>query len=145
MLAPAAASYLAGWVGALTLPGGRGISVADAAHGALPSLLQGRSVGGSQGVVVAALAATMVAVVVPFTISLIDEFYLFKGKAKARRALRAHQQRRAKEGGSKAEPRSAAVLMDELGDFVKGKGGEFGGLLKGRVAVKSALAKPKAA
>lgn len=143
MLAPTVAGYLACWLGAQTLPGGLG-SVADAAYGALPPSLQPYV--GNQGVVVAALAATLVAVSVPFTISLIDEFYLFKGKAKAKRALRAHQQRAA-EAGSKAKHKpSAALWMDELGDFVKGKGDEFGVALKGTVdAVKSELAKPKAA
>jgi len=139
VIAPTAASYLAAWLGARALPGGLG-SVGDAAFGALPPSL--RPYVGNQGVVVAALAATLVAVSVPFAISLIDEFYLFKSKAKAKRALRAHQQRLAAAGGRpiKRQATSAAVWIDELGDFVKGKGDEFGGLLKGKVdAVKSEL------
>ena len=69
-------------------------SVAEVARACVPSSLRPlmRAVG-TEGAAVTALAGVTIALLVPFTVSLVDEFYLLKASAKAKRALKAARSR----------------------------------------------------
>ena len=64
----------------------------DAAYAALPQPLQ--PLLGSATVATAAIAATLVATLVPFPLARVDEWYLLKGGTKTKRALGAARGRR---------------------------------------------------
>ena len=86
VLAPLAAAFAVAHAGELQL----GVSMAEAARACVPSRIVGLL---TEGAAVAALAGVTVAVLVPFTVSLVDEFYLLKASAKAKRALKAARSR----------------------------------------------------
>ena len=90
VLAPLAAAYAVTCAGRLQL----GVRVVEAVFACVPpSLRPVVAIVCREGAMVAVLAAATVAVFVPFTISLVDEFYLLKATAKAKRALRAARSR----------------------------------------------------
>ena len=83
VLAPMLAAHLAAALGAIPLGTHRTLS--EGLYAALPEVLQPYL--GSVRVATAGFAATLVAVIVPFTLGLLDEWYLLKAGQKARRAL----------------------------------------------------------
>ena len=94
-LAPLGSYQLVAYLGPVRL-GALG-SLADAVYMLVAALLPpGLAVYvGQQAVAVTTLTATVVAVLVPFAISLVDEYYFLKASRRARRALLAEERRRA--------------------------------------------------
>ena len=75
-------------------PAQLGARVAGAARACTPSSLWPlMQAVGTEGAAVTALTAMTIVLLVPFTVSLVDEFYLLKASAKAKRALRAARSR----------------------------------------------------
>jgi hypothetical protein len=90
VLAPLAAAFAVAHAGKLQL----GVSVAEVARACVPSSLRPlMQAVGTEGAAVTALAGVTIALLVPFTVSLVDEFYLLKASAKAKRALKAARSR----------------------------------------------------
>ena len=68
--------------------------MAEVARACVPSSLRPlMQAVGTEGAAVTALAGVTIALLVPFTVSLVDEFYLLKASAKAKRALKAARSR----------------------------------------------------
>ena len=105
MLAPLAAAFAVAHAGKLQL----GVSVAEVARACVPSSLRSlMQAVGTEGAAVTALAGVTIALLVPFTVSLVDEFYLLKATAKAKRALKAARSRDLARQ-QRASPRWAAL------------------------------------
>ena len=105
VLAPLAAAFAVAHAGKLQL----GVSVAEVARACVPSSLRPlMQAVGTEGAAVTALAGVTIALLVPFTVSLVDEFYLLKATAKAKRALKAARSRDLARQ-QRASPRWAAL------------------------------------
>ena len=94
VLAPLAAASAIAQAAKLQLLMQLGARVAGAARACTPSSLWPlMQAVGTEGAAVTALTAVTIVLLVPFTVSLVDEFYLLKASAKAKRALKAARSR----------------------------------------------------